>query len=846
MIKHYLKSLRIRVISLSAILGILMIAGATFSYRSILETSRGASDALSQITSSLEVVEDIQGNILNAYRATDLFLLEPNNPQYRKQVEDNLDMALSRADALAQKPVDELLPGSAQMAALQDGIEEFRRRTTELFLTRSDVARMYPSVGVASSTMEPNASTVMNAFDMILSDRKERENVQVNDRIFTLWYEASTRWGKAISSFRLYLANQFGSFNEAALQMQEESVRIHLDKLDVVLLQLAEVAEQDQLSFEESIALEEIIEGVRQWGEAFDEVLVIHHSGKWREDTRLMKDSIIPIIDIIFRDLQSLEYDLNEFGQQTLQKLNASINRQNLMLAGVIGLFLLYALALMFSLERMALRPISGVARALKNQAFGKVSTQISVTPSKEIQDLVDAFAELQHQIITRQEELEHQAFHDSLTGLPNRKMLEEHIEYQLRAARREKKSRLTLMILDLNEFKQVNDELGHHIGDKLLIDVGFNIKQVLRDVDIVARLGGDEFAILLPKTNGKQAEIVARKILSAMGEPFTIDSHKLLISASIGIAIYPRDGEDYHALMQHADVAMYTAKRGRTGYAYYDPEHDIHSQGRMKLVHDLRYSLEHGGLELHFQPQINIENNKVYGAEALLRWNHPGRGFIPPEQIVELAEQFGLIEDLTFWVMKKAIQCNNEWHRQGYDLTISVNLSVQCLMGEELVPRVNKMIKETKCQKGYLCLEITESGAMSNPGHSQVVLEHLASMGITLSIDDFGTGLSSLAYLKRLPVHELKIDKSFVMDMEDDASDEMIVQSTIDLGHNLGLKVVAEGVENLTVLDMLRRAGCDKVQGYHYSRPLDNDSFMKWLSAHYPGIQPALVNEGR
>jgi EAL domain-containing protein (putative c-di-GMP-specific phosphodiesterase class I) len=259
-----------------------------------------------------------------------------------------------------------------------------------------------------------------------------------------------------------------------------------------------------------------------------------------------------------------------------------------------------------------------------------------------------------------------------------------------------------------------------------------------------------------------------------------------------------------------------------------------------------LRYSLEHGGLELHFQPQINIENNKVYGAEALLRWNHPSRGFIPPEQIVELAEQFGLIEDLTFWVMKNAIQCNNEWHRQGYDLTISVNLSVQCLMGEELVPRVNKMITETKCQKGYLCLEITESGAMSNPGHSQVVLEHLASMGITLSIDDFGTGLSSLAYLKRLPVHELKIDKSFVMDMEDDASDEMIVQSTIDLGHNLGLKVVAEGVENLTVLDMLRRAGCDKVQGYHYSRPLDNDSFMKWLGGHYPGIRPALVNEGR
>jgi len=845
-IKHYLKSLRVRVISLSAILGILMIAGATFSYRSILETSRGASDALSQITSSLEVVEDIQGNILNAYRATDLFLLEPNNPQYRKQVEDNLDMALSRADALAQKPVDELLPGSAQMAALQDGIEEFRRRTTELFLTRSDVARMYPSVGVASSTMEPNASTVMNAFDMILSDRKERENVQVNDRIFTLWYEASTRWGKAISSFRLYLANQFGSFNEAALQMQEESVRIHLDKLDVVLLQLAEVAEQDQLSFEESIALEEIIEGVRQWGEAFDEVLVIHHSGKWREDTRLMKDSIIPIIDTIFRDLQSLEYDLNEFGQQTLQKLNASVNRQNLMLAGVIGLFLLYALALMFSLERMALRPISGVARALKKEAFGKVSTQISVTPSKEIQDLVDAFAELQHQINARQEELEHQAFHDSLTGLPNRKMLEEHIEYQLRAARREKKSRLTLMILDLNEFKQVNDELGHHIGDKLLIDVGFNIKQVLRDVDIVARLGGDEFAILLPKTNGKQAEIVARKILSAMAEPFTIDSHKLLISASIGVAIYPRDGEDYHALMQHADVAMYTAKRGRMGYAYYDPEHDIHSQGRMKIVHDLRYSLEHGGLELHFQPQINLQNNKVYGAEALLRWNHPSRGFIPPEQIVELAEQFGLIEDLTFWVMKTAIHCNNEWHRQGYDLTISVNLSVQCLMGEELVPRVNKTITETEYQKGYLCLEITESGAMSNPGHSQVVLEHLAAMGITLSIDDFGTGLSSLAYLKRLPVHELKIDKSFVMDMEDDASDEMIVQSTIDLGHNLGLKVVAEGVENLTVLDMLRRAGCDKVQGYHYSRPLDNDSFMKWLRSHYGGIRPALVNEGR
>ena len=432
-------------------------------------------------------------------------------------------------------------------------------------------------------------------------------------------------------------------------------------------------------------------------------------------------------------------------------------------------------------------------------------------------------------QVHNRQMALEYQAMHDALTGLPNRAMLLERMEYQLMISKREEQ-RLTLFILDLNRFKEVNDTLGHHIGDQLLVNVGTRFKSCLREIDTIARLGGDEFAVLLPSTSHEQATAVAHKLLESVKEPFIIEDNRLHIGVSIGIACYPKDGDNHNILMQHADVAMYNAKLNHIGYTHYNTDEDEHSLGRLSLVQDLRDAIHNKELELYFQPKMDIYRNRPVGAEALLRWNHPELGFIPPDQVIEIAEGTGLIDLLTSWVMNQAIAQCAHCHQSGFKLKISINLAVKNLLNNNLSNEVKALLEKHNLSSRHVIFEITESSMMANPENAIKMLNELSDIGVGISVDDFGTGFSSLAYLKQLPVTELKIDKSFVIEMEKNDSDAVIVHSTIELGHNLGLSIVAEGVENQQTCDILKHYGCDLAQGYFITRPLPTSEFMLWL----------------
>jgi diguanylate cyclase (GGDEF)-like protein len=419
----------------------------------------------------------------------------------------------------------------------------------------------------------------------------------------------------------------------------------------------------------------------------------------------------------------------------------------------------------------------------------------------------------------------EHQALHDALTGLPNRELFRDRIDQAIRIGRRDVDS-AAVMIMDLDHFKEINDTLGHHMGDLLLEEVARRLKGALGDSDTVARLGGDEFGVLLPQVDTPaDAAAVAQNLLVHLREPFVLEGMRLEIDASIGVALHPMHGEDNETLQQRADIAMYSAKQAGRGYALFEPELDRHSPRRLALAGGLRSAINEGQIRLYYQPKADLVTGRIMGCEALARWDHPEFGIVGPSEFVPIAEQTGLITPLTSFVLDAALRQVREWKDSGLELSVAVNLSARSFLDTQLAVEIPRLLARWGVEAELLELEITESMLMTDPARAEATLLRLSQIGLTLSVDDFGTGYSSLANLKRLPVDVIKIDKSFVIEMAVDASDAAIVRSTIDLAHNLGLRVVAEGVESQDAWCQLEKLGCDYAQGYFLSRPLPADA---------------------
>lgn len=423
-----------------------------------------------------------------------------------------------------------------------------------------------------------------------------------------------------------------------------------------------------------------------------------------------------------------------------------------------------------------------------------------------------------------------HNALHDELTSLPNRTLLIERIRQSILHAKRNINP-LAILVMDLDRFKEINDALGHHYGDFLLQKVAERLQNIIRESDTLARLGGDEFAVALTNADTEQAKVVSQKITEALQHPFMIEGHSLSIGISIGISIYPQHGNDCDSLLQHADVAMYSAKSTESHYAVYDVAQDHFTLNRLMLMADLRETLQKEEcMTLHFQPKVMIKTNQIQGVESLIRWKHPEMGLIPPDHFIPLAEQGGIIRQLSKWVLKAAVKQLADWHKKGLDLPISVNLSIKDLQNLNLPLMIKELLNDYQIKPSCLMLEITETSMMLDPDHTFEVISNLHALGVQLSIDDFGTGYSSLAYLKQLPAEELKIDKSFVRNMLKDDNDEVIVRTTIDLAKNLGLDVIAEGVETEEIYNYLKRLNCDMAQGYYICKPLPAHEFEAWL----------------
>jgi diguanylate cyclase (GGDEF)-like protein len=428
------------------------------------------------------------------------------------------------------------------------------------------------------------------------------------------------------------------------------------------------------------------------------------------------------------------------------------------------------------------------------------------------------------------QSQLQKAALTDGLTGLPNRTLLSDRISQGIHTANRAGKSAAVLMV-DLDRFKEVNDTLGHHKGDLVLIEAGHRLTQAVRAADSVARLGGDEFAVYLDSLDrGEDALVTAERIVRTIAEPFVIDGLPIQIGASVGVATYPAHADDSDALMQYADVAMYHAKRARCGYRLYDSRRDDHSERRLQVAAELNAAITDHRLVVHYQPKIDLLTGATNGVEALVRWNHPTLGLILPDEFISIAEDTGLITALTSDVLGQALEQCRAWLDAGAPHTVAVNLSARCLVGDDLPDTVAAALHKWGLNGDALMLEITETAIIDDEHHAAAILEALHQLGVRLSIDDFGTGYFSMTGLRNLPIDEIKIDQSFVSTMTSEQKDAFIVRSTIALGHNLGLRVVAEGVEEPSTLDELRALGCDSAQGFLISRPLPAQDLMPWL----------------
>jgi diguanylate cyclase (GGDEF)-like protein len=494
---------------------------------------------------------------------------------------------------------------------------------------------------------------------------------------------------------------------------------------------------------------------------------------------------------------------------------------------GVIGEFLLTYLGLaLFSLL---------VAKTTSTDTVGLWAIIVFVAPLAFAWQMLQRTHSLElatEELGRKQAENEHQALHDHLTGLPNRLFFQRSLSLAIDHAE-QVGGKVAVMLMDLDHFKEINDALGHHFGDKLLSAIGPRISESLREGDLMARLGGDEFGVLLSDLSSEEtATVIGGRVTEGLRRPIRVEELDLDISGSLGLALYPAHSEDPDELLRHADVAMYAAKESGVGFEVYDEMIDRYRPELLKLVTQVRPAIDDNQFRMYLQPKVRLSDGRVAGAEALIRWEHPTLGRLSPADFIPMVEKTVLLKPLTYWAIEDVVRTLRSWGDYGVRIPVAVNLSPRSLLDQALPELVGGLLERFDVSASLLRLELTESFLVADSGRSDTVLNELAGLGVGLSIDDFGTGFSSLSYLKRLPIEELKIDRSFVSHMLSRAEDFTIVRATVELGRNLGLRVVAEGVQDRDTFDRLGDFGCDEAQGYYIAKPLEPSAFWTWLSA--------------
>jgi len=773
----------------------------------------------------------VRSSVWQSNFALQAYMISPSDDKQQRVLQAILK-AEEKAIELAEVQL-EALASEGKAEQLEERLGTLYLQLDRLMEIRSNPSELHPAMDLMSNYMLPTNDAFVTAINSAMIELSSDSPHVLASQEYLLLDQIRDRWRQMIGAYRVMVANRFGAFadGQSGLDNQSHNVQLFYKQIRLDLNQLADMDERGDLSFQTSDALDEMQMQTDRWYNYFKKVSAMYASEDWRTDLPFLRDTVQPLFDGVWQSLLALEAAVEQKSNQQVAHLGTTGTTMGMALWVLAGLLFMLLIVGYAALDRVLLAPIARISQALVTDVDIKSDRPVNVpvAGTQEVRQLVAAFEKMRSDVQQRRLALEHQSLHDDLTGLPNRACLLQELEQVLESASKSEQ-RVALMFMDLDHFKEINDTLGHPVGDLILQEVANRLAETIADNGLTARLGGDEFAVILPCIDRCRCSDMSDAIAGALEREFQVGGHKLYVGGSIGVAMYPDHGAEVSVLMRHADVAMYSAKHTGKHTAFYDDTQDENSVSRLQLVKDLKDAISNDHLELYYQPKLDLKREAITSVEALLRWDHPEHGMVPPDRIIPMAEQTGIIRQLTQWVLQSALQQQARWRKAGTDISVAVNLSAHDLRDNSLPETVAELLATTGTPPEKLTLEVTESAMMSDLSNAAALLSRIKEMGVGIAIDDFGTGFSSLSYLKKLPVRELKIDKSFVINMNNDENDAMIVHSTIDLAHNLGLSVVAEGVENQESLERLHAQGCDFIQGYHLCRPVPPDQLERWL----------------
>ena len=637
-------------------------------------------------------------------------------------------------------------------------------------------------------------------------------------------------WGTMISEFRVFMAFRTGTFGRPEVGMPVYSKNVVLlhneitKKLDVV----KSLIDDEQVGFTAESSYEVMTDASREWREIFDRVRTIQSSDKWRMDTVIIEDEIRPISRAIQQQLS----ELDAYAAQTYQTALGDFDRATTLIGRIIIFIPLLVIAFMVTgflyFRRQVIKPIAQMSHTMRDETVGDRAFTGHESDASEISDLFLAFNTMNKRIEERETHLKYLVLHDRMTGLPNREFMRKKMGELLE----QPDASFAFLLIGVDRFKEVNDCYGYKVGDQVLSHISNILQSEYQQVAFIARIGSDEYGLLMINGNETSARKLAANIHAQLALPIKTNSHLVSISVSIGISIYPEHGHSVDSIMSRAVIALQHAKQDHSIVNVYTTDRDLNSETRLKVIDELRYAIEHDKLEVEYQPQVSLKDGKVIGFEVLSRLPTMKHHNMTTQELIELAEQTGLIHQLTEWVLQSVFKHCSAWPEGNKQLSVGVNLSMASFHNPSLIDTIKAGMSSWKLPGNNLKLEITESLMMGDPQQAKRLLNEFHNMGVKISIDDFGTGYSSLNYLTDLMVHELKIDRSFIASMESSDKHRAIVKTIINIADNLGVEVVAEGVETREQYEMVRALGCYAAQGYYISTSIPEDEVEGWLDS--------------
>ena len=743
------------------------------------------------------------------------FLLTPD-PRYREQVTSKLTEMRTIIDAMGDSAWVHRHRERIDLASLDKKVRELQFQVSRLFAMHGGDKALFVA-REPMQTMAPISDRFLRAGQI----QEWTAGKGLPEEAMRRFRRLSHTFSRMRAELLLYVLGEIGVFGDPleATASRGKNVDLFLKGVNRHLDQLEKLREQGRLTLEAEFQLEQLQAGLGKWKEHMARLRTQLRNRSWRNDVPLVVGKIHPVYRSVSEDLANLDTVLRESAAAEVGAMSQVARHLNRSVWLVLLLQLAFISLGYWYFRDRVLGRLDQVALALQREAIYRDGEVDLPSGPKELRKVVDALASLKREVASRERDLAYQATHDPLTGLGNRTALEQALESAVAGARAGG-HRGALLMLDLDQFKEINDNFGHAVGDAVLKEVAERLRESVRESDSLARFGGDEFSVVLPETSVENAERVAAKLFARLWEPLKVFEDRAHIGGSIGIVIFPDQGGDADTLVRRGDVAMYTAKQQRTGYMVYREEHEPDSAERLTRVGEFLQALERDTLEVHFQPVYNGLDDLPCGAEALVRWTDSRMMAVPPPEIVSLAEHIGMEPRLNQRILNASVREAAQWHHNGNRLRIAVNLSAQSLHQPTLLEDVRTVLEAWDFPAEGLTLEVTEDAMVTDPFRAERVLRQLKDLGVRVAVDDYGTGYSSLSYLKGLPVDTLKIDKSFVLALPEDEQDAAIVASTIDLAHKLGLAVVAEGVETPDGMAFLQSSGCDFFQGFHLGRP--------------------------